>query len=279
MTQPRPVPVDDPADPRLAEFTALNDPALRRRVERAGDYFVVEGLLAIERLLTLPAWPIRRLLLLPRAFDRLAPVIAASLDRRVGPQPEVLVADEAVLRAVVGFDLHRGALASVTRAPERTASPPALEGAHLLVVAEGINDHENLGSLYRNAAAFGVDAVVLDPTSADPFYRRAVRVSLGHVLAVPTLRATSFPTGLEDLHRCGVTTVALTPSATVDLRDLDRTSLGPGPVAVVVGAEGPGLTPPALATAHHRAAITMADGVDSLNVATATAIALHHLQR
>lgn len=287
MTHPRPVPVDDPADPRLAEFTALNDPARRRRVERAGDYFVVEGILAIERLLALPTWPVRRLLLLPRAFDRLAPVIAAAADRGGdsggdsggdGP-PEVLVADEVVLRAVVGFDLHRGALASVTRAPERAVSPPALEGAHLLVVAEGINDHENLGSLYRNAAAFGVDAVVLDPTGADPFYRRAVRVSLGHVLAVPTLRAAAFPAGLEDLHRCGVTTVALTPGAAVDLRHLDRATLGPGPVAVVVGAEGPGLTAPALAAAHHRVAITMADGVDSLNVATAAAIALHHLQR
>lgn len=305
MTEIHPAVVTDPTDPRLGDFTALNDPVRRRQVERAGDYFVVEGVLAIERLLGLGSWDVRRLVVLPRVLERLAPLLCVdpepdpelgAVTAGAGRGPEIVVADEAVLRAVVGFDLHRGALASVQRRPHRPVSPEAVAevsdvsevaevaaddaaGAGLLLVAEGVNDHENLGALYRNAAAFGVGAVVLDPTSADPFYRRSVRVSLGHVLAVPTLHAEAFPAGIEGLHRCGVTTVALTPSAPVRLRDLERADLGPGPVAVVVGAEGPGLTAAALDAATHRVGIEMADGVDSLNVATAAAIALHHLRR
>ncbi len=263
------VEVTDPGHPLLADFVALGDPATRRRVERQGDYFVVEGLLAIERLLALPRWPVRSLALLPRMAERLAPALASC------PAP-VAVADEEVLRQVVGFDLHRGALASVAR----LAPPPVAElvpSGGLLLVAEGVNDHENLGALYRNVAAFGGRAVLLDPTSADPFYRRSVRVSLGNVLAVPTGLLAAMPRGLLDLHALGVTTVALTPSGDTDLRRLDRRALGPGPVAVVVGAEGAGLSAAALEAAHHRVAIPMATGVDSLNVATAAAVALHHL--
>lgn len=178
----------EPSDPLLADFVALNQPATRRRVEREGDYFVVEGVLAIERLLSLPRWQIRSLALLPRVATRLAPVL-----ERAGVGPDrVAVVDEAVLHQVVGFDLHRGALASVQRQPIPSAD--ALLPTHgLLVVTEGINDHQNLGALYRNAAAFGVAAVLLDPTSADPFYRRSVRVSLGHVLATATGRIEGLP--------------------------------------------------------------------------------------
>lgn len=265
-------------DPRLADFVALNDPAQRRRVERDGGYFVVEGVLALERLLGLPQWTVRSIALLPRLAERLADAITTRFGAPPGsPGAPVVVVDEAELAAVVGFDLHRGALASVERRPLAAPGPETLAGARLMVVAEGVNDHENLGALYRNAAAFGADAVVLDPTCADPFYRRSVRVSLGHVLAVPTLLAPPFPEGIEDLRRLGVTTVALTPAGGTELRDLTRQRLGPGPVAVLVGAEGPGLTPAALDAADHRVRITMADGVDSLNVATATAIALHQL--
>jgi tRNA G18 (ribose-2'-O)-methylase SpoU len=271
------VAVTDPTDARLADFVALNDPATRRRVERAGDYFVVEGTLAIERLLALPRWEVRSLLLLPRVADRLAELLA-------GRDVEVAVADEEVLRAVVGFDLHRGALASVRRqAPTPAAhlvagaTGPGASGGLLLAV-EGVNDHENLGALYRNATAFGVEAVLLEPTCADPFYRRAVRVSLGHVLAVPTGRLDPLPEGLDALHRVGATTIALTPGAPIELRDLDSRSFGDGPVVVVVGAEGPGLTGATLDASTHRVSIPMANGVDSLNVATAAALALHHLR-
>lgn len=264
--------VTDPGDPRIAEYTALNDPAIRRRVEREGGYFVVEGVLAIGRLLATEDWSIRSLLLLPRAADRLAGALA-DLDA------PVLVAGEDVLREVVGFDLHRGALASVTRRPPVDLDR-LLDGAGLLLVVEGVNDHENIGALYRNAAAFGVDAVLLDPTSADPFYRRSVRVSVGNVLAVPTGHLAPLPDAIHDLHARGVTTVALSPTAGTDLRDLapaGDAGRDSDPVALLVGAEGSGLTAPALAAAHHRVSIAMAHGVDSLNVATAAAIALHHL--
>ncbi|MBX3285797.1 MAG: RNA methyltransferase [Actinobacteria bacterium] len=263
------VEVTDPTHPLLADFVALVDPATRRQVERRGGYFVVEGVLAIERLLGLPRWSVRSLALLPKVAERLAPALA-------GCAAPVAVAEADVLREVVGFDIHRGALASVAR----TAPRPLAElvpSTGLVLVAEGVNDHENLGALYRNAAAFGVAAVLIDPTSADPFYRRSVRVSLGNVLAVPTGALPALPGGLHELHALGVTTVALTPRADVDLRDLDRRALGGGPVAVVVGAEGPGLTGAALAAAHHRVSIPMASGVDSLNVSTAAAVALHHL--
>lgn len=263
--------VSDPHDPRLDDYRALGDPDRRRRVEREGGYFVVEGVLALERLLGLPDWSVRSVLVLPRLAERLAP----QLDAAGVP---VLVAGADVLRGVVGFDLHRGALASVDRRDPAPVDAGRLAGTTRLVVAEGLNDHENLGALYRNAAAFGVDAVLLDPRCADPFYRRSVRVSLGHVLAVPTLRAGELPAGLDALHELGVTTLALTPTGGTDLRDLDPGDLGGGPVAVVVGAEGPGLTEATLAAAHHRVRIAMAPGVDSLNVATATAVALHHLQ-
>lgn len=265
--------VTDPGDGRLADFVALNDPPARRRVERDGDYFVVEGVLAIERLLSLPGWEVRSLVLLPKVADRLA----GHLD---GVDAPVRLADEAVLRAVVGFDLHRGALASVRRRTARPAAGLVAGLGHGTALAlEGVNDHENLGALYRNAAAFGAGAVLVDPTTADPFYRRSVRVSLGHVLAVPTGRLGELPGGLDELHRLGTTTVALTPDAPDALRDLDARSLGEGPVVVLLGAEGPGLRAETLEAARVRVSIPMAPGVDSLNVATAAALALHHLQR
>lgn len=261
--------VTDPGHPLLADFVALGDPVTRRRVEREGGYFVVEGMLAIERLLSLPRWRVRTLALLPRVAER----IAERLDPVDAP---IAVADEGVLRQVVGFDIHRGALASVDRVgPSDAVDLVPIDG--LLLVAEGVNDHENLGALYRNAAAFGVRAVLLDPTCADPFYRRSVRVSLGNVLAVPTGRLASLPAGLTSLHERSVTTIALTPHSERSLSDLTAADLGSGAVALVVGAEGPGLTDSTLAAATHRVAIDMAAGVDSLNVATAAAIALHHL--
>ncbi len=261
--------VSDPGHPLLADFVALGDPVTRRRVERDGGYFVVEGILAIERLLSLPRWGIRTLALLPRVAGRLA-------GRLDGFDAPVVVADEAVLGQVGGFDIHRGALASVDRIePIDAGDLVPIDG--LLLVAEGVNDHENLGALYRNAAAFGVRGVLLDPTCADPFYRRSVRVSLDNVLAVPTGRLASLPAGLISLADRSVTTIALTPHSERSLSDLTAADLGSGAVALVVGAEGPGLTDSTLAAATHRVAIDMAAGVDSLNVATAAAIALHHL--
>ncbi|MDQ6697388.1 MAG: RNA methyltransferase [Actinomycetota bacterium] len=261
--------VDDPSDPRLADYVALNDPQHRRQVERRGGYFIVEGVVAIERLLANPQWSVRSVLLLDTLANRLTHHLRAI-------PAAVLVAPSDVLRSVVGFDLHRGALAAVDR-PAGLPAPALIAQASLLLITEGLNDHENLGALFRNAAAFDVDGVLLDPTTADPLYRRSVRVSTGHVLDVPFASIGPLPDGLDVLRDAGATVVALTPSlAAPDLRDISRRDLA-NPVALLVGAEGPGLSAPSLAAADLRCRIPMAPGIDSLNVATAAAVALFHL--
>jgi tRNA G18 (ribose-2'-O)-methylase SpoU len=234
VTVERVATADDPRDldPRLADFTALNDPAARRELERRGEHFVAEGLLVLEQLVA-SRYRLRTVLVADDAFERVSEV----LGDRASDVP-VLVAPREQLRAITGFAFHRGVLARAWRAP----LPPArdvIDGASVLVVAEGLNDHENLGALFRNAAALGAGGVLVDPTTADPLYRRSIRVSLGHVLRVPWTRVDPWPAGL------------------------------------LVGAEGSGLSAGALAAADRRARIEMAPGVDSLNVATAAAIALH----
>lgn len=265
----QPIRIDDPADRRLAEYLVLNDPVTRRNVERRGGYFIVEGVVAIGRLLDRPRWSVRSLLLLE-------PVVARLSDQLSTVGAPVYVAKPEVLSAVVGFDLHRGALASVDR-PEPLSAAQLIARAQVAVLTEGINDHENLGALFRNAAAFGVDCVLLDETTADPLYRRAVRVSMGHVLDVPFASLGHLPDGLAVVRAAGGTVVALTPSKeAADVRSIDPTVLRP-PVVLAVGAEGPGLTDATLAAAEVRCRIPMARDVDSLNVATAAAVALSHL--
>lgn len=252
-----PIPVDDPGDPRLADYVGVTDGDLLR----SRNAFVAEGILVIRRLLESP-YRVRSILLADNRVDALADVLDAV-------DAPVYVVPRAVMNEVAGFDIHRGALAAADRPPLPSADD-VLASARTVAVLEGINDHENMGALFRNAAAFGIDAVLLSPGCCDPLYRRSVRVSLGHVLHVP------FTTldGLDRLHAHGFATVALTPSPDAEpITDLVR----PPRTAVLLGAEGPGLRPDTLATADHRVRIPMADGVDSLNVATAAAIAFHHL--
>jgi tRNA G18 (ribose-2'-O)-methylase SpoU len=258
--------VDDPTDPRLADYTALTDAEHRRRYEETAGCFIVEGDLAIRALLA-SDWPVRSLLLTPARLAALGPI--------EGDTP-VYVAELDVLRAVAGFNLHRGAVASAARRP-RPAVADVVHGATRLAVVEAVNDHENLGALFRNAAALGVDGVLLDPRCADPLYRRAVRVSVGNVLRVPFSRVDQWPAGLDALKAAGFTVIALTPAP--DAAPLDALAAAPPTrVAFLVGAEGPGLTEAALAAADIRAGIPMADGVDSLNVATAAAVAFYALR-
>jgi tRNA G18 (ribose-2'-O)-methylase SpoU len=255
------IPIEDPGDPRIADFVGLTDVELRRRTEAERACFIVEGPLAIERLVASRYEP-RAFLFTPKVAARLGAVAE-------GSGAPVYVAEPDVLAATVGFDLHRGAVASAARpGPADPASVAA--GTGPLLVVEGVNDHENLGSLFRAAAAFGVTGVLLDPTCADPLYRRCVRVSMGHVLAVPFAVLAPWPSGLADLR---ATVVALTPGGDTDLKQVTP----PDRLALVVGAEGPGLTAAALAAADLRVRIPMAAGADSLNVATAAAVALHHL--
>ena len=209
---------------------------------------------------------VRSVLVTPARRDAMA-------DALEGVDAPVYVGDHAVLKAVTGFDLHRGAVASADR-PRSPSVSDLVATAHSVAVLEGISDHENLGVLFRNAAALGVDAVVVDPTCCDPLYRRTVRVSMGHVLTVPWTRADRWPEALDDVRAAGFTVVALTPDASADAID---EVVPPDRPAVLLGTESSGLSAAALDRADRRVRIAMADGVDSLNVAAAAAIAFHRL--
>ncbi|MGH9225911.1 MAG: TrmH family RNA methyltransferase [Acidimicrobiales bacterium] len=231
---------------------------------------MVEGPLAIRHLLASP-FPVRSLLVTDRGWQDLAPDLA-------GVDAPAYLVTQPQMERICGFDFHRGALASADRLPP--ADPLAVAAqADVLLVVEGVNDYENLGALFRNAAAFGAGAVVLDPTTCDPLYRRVIRVSVGHALRVPFARVepVNWPSTLGRLReKAGYEVIALTPSA--EAEDVRGVAPG-GRRALLVGAEGHGLSPAALAAADRRARIAMAPGVDSLNVATAAAVALHHLVR
>jgi tRNA G18 (ribose-2'-O)-methylase SpoU len=254
--------VSDPADPRLADFRDLT--AADRRPDRPGGrgLVIAEGVPVVRRLLGSP-YPVRAVLGVPARLAALADELAAV-------EAPVYQASADVMARAVGFHLNRGVLAAADRAPEPDAAG-LLAGARRVLALEGVNDHENLGALFRNAAALGVDAVLLGPRCADPLYRRSVRVSMGHVLRVPFARAP-----LSALRDAGLPVLALTPRPpAVPLSAVEPTLPR---AALLVGAEGPGLTAAALALADILVRIPMAAGVDSLNVATAAAIALHHLR-
>jgi tRNA G18 (ribose-2'-O)-methylase SpoU len=191
---------------------------------------------------------------------------------------ELLVRPADEVAAITGFAFHRGVLATADRLP----LPPVagvVAPARLLLVVVGVNDHENLGALFRNAAAFGVDGVLLDSTTPDPLYRRSVRVSAGHVLRIPWTRLDlDITDAFAELRASGFLVTALTPAPGAESIDA-MAAQPPERVALVVGAEGPGLSPAALGAADLRVRIPLAAGVDSLNVATAAAVALHRIAR
>lgn len=260
------MPVDDPSDPRLADYVDLADPEARRRRER-DELFIAEGTMAIERLLE-SGHRIRSVLVTAAALTR----FGGRLDRLDAP---VYVASKAVLAATVGFDLHRGAVA----AADRRRLPPiteAIDGARRIAVLEGLNDPENLGAVARSGRAFGIGALVLDPTCIDPYYRRTVRVSMGEVLLLPVARATSWPGDLAALGAAGIETWALTPDPSAEpIWSLDI----PARVALLLGAEGSGLSAGAIAAADRRVRIPIHPDVDSLNVGHAAAAAFAALTR
>jgi tRNA G18 (ribose-2'-O)-methylase SpoU len=255
--------VADLDDPRLEDYRHLREPSRRMGIERDRGIFTLEGALSVEALLA-SSYVTRSVLV---AEEHLAKMVA-----RLGADVPLFAMPAASMTDLTGVHFHRGVLAVAER-PDLPTVTELVADARTVLVLEGVNDHENIGAIFRNAAAFGVDAVVLDPTTADPLYRRATRVSLGHVLRVPFARAERWPEALGDLRRLGFVTVALTPAA-------GNPSLGqvvadtPGRVALVLGAEGPGLSADALGEVDRRARIPMAPGVDSVNVATAAAIAL-----
>lgn len=265
-----PVEITDPGDPRVDDFRDLKAGDRPPGRTRGTGPVIVEGVPAVERLL---ASPYR----LRAVFGEAHRVAALQVPEGV----PVYAADKWLLSDVVGFRLTRGVLASADRRPpadlaELLAGPdPA--APRRLVVLEALNDAENLGSIARSAVALGVDGLLLDPQCADPLYRRAVRVSMGHVLALPFAVLPDWPAELERLHEAGYLTVALTPAEdAVDIGEIDpRTHPR---TAVLLGAEGPGLTEAAQGAARIRARIPMRTGVDSLGVAAAAAVAFATLR-
>ncbi len=260
--------IDDPGDPRLADYRHLNDAAARAAAGRDDGVdacTIVEGLVAL-RVVLEHGVPLRSVLLTPSRTETLGEL----LDGLAGVP--VYLAERDVMAGIVGFDLHRGVLASAVRPVPRLPAE-VLSGRRRVVVTQALNDHENLGALFRNAAALGVEAVVLDDRTADPLYRRSVRVSSGWAAVLPHVRVGPLPDGYEPLRDAGFRVVALTPAA--GALDVDRAAasgLLDDPVALVVGAEGPGLTDAAIDGADAAVRVPMSPGVDSLNVATSLAV-------
>lgn len=262
--------VDDPADPRLDDFRDLNSIDRRPDLPTGKGLVIAEGVLVVQRMLT----------------SRFVPRAMLGTDRRLGELRADLAGVEApyyrasaeVMAEVVGFHLNRGVLAASSRPPE-LALPDVLDGASTIAVLEGVNDHENLGSIFRNAAGLSVDGVVFGTGCADPLYRRAVRVSMGHALLVPYAWAPEWPTALDTVRDSGFRLLAMTPNpAAATLADAMSDLVGDR-VAILVGAEGPGLTERAMRSSDVRVRIPMSRGTDSLNVATAAALAFYERAR
>jgi tRNA G18 (ribose-2'-O)-methylase SpoU len=261
------VEVSDPDDPRLADYRSLTDVSLRTSFEPPHGLFIAESALVIERAIA-AGYRLRSAVMTPSWLDRTAPALA-------GSDAPVYLASDAVLRGLTGFHVHRGALASVHRRPLPDLVDLLAEARRVTVI-EDVVSHTNLGAIFRTAAAFGIDGVVISPQAADPLYRRSVRVSMGGVFAVPFARATSWPGDLERIRAAGFTVVALTPAAdSVSLREF-RPPAGQR-IALLVGTEGAGLSRAAIDASDVPVRIPMAAGVDSLNVATAAAITFAHL--
>jgi tRNA G18 (ribose-2'-O)-methylase SpoU len=258
-------PLIDPDDPRAAPYRRLRDKDAA--VRRCG--YVAEGVTVLEKAVGAGLYPLRSVLVSQARHGRLEPLLA-----RLPQDVAVLVAPQAVMDAICGFPVHRGVLAYGPQ-PQPPTPEALLDDAPaqaVVVCAVGVNDADNMGAIFRNAAAFGAYAVLLDDRACDPFYRRAIRVSVGAALTMPSARLKPEQDMLAVLEERGFETVALSPCGAIPLK-----TLAPSPrTALLLGAEGPGLPADLLARALS-VRIPMAAGFDSLNVAAASAVALHHL--
>lgn len=264
------VDITDPGDPRVDDFRDLNSVDRRPDLPSGKGLVIAEGVLVVQRMIA----------------SRFTPHAFLGTDRRLGelsgdlagvPAPFYRASAE-VMADVVGFHLNRGVLGAARRPPE-LAPADVLGGARTVAVLEGVNDHENLGSIFRNAAGLGVDAVIFGTGCADPLYRRAVRVSMGHALLVPFARAQRWPADLGELRTRGFRLLAMTPDPAAQTLAGAMSDLAGDKVAVLVGAEGPGLTETAMRASDIRVRIPMSRGTDSLNVATAAALAFYERAR
>lgn len=258
------VAVTDPDDRALAALWNLRDTELLR----ARHQFVAEGRLVVERVLTDPRFVVRALLVNPAARRALEPQLTRSAF-----DGTLYECDTPGFAAITGFRIHRGCLALVDRPVERTwQQQVAADGP--LVILEGVTDPDNVGAVFRNAAAFGAAAVLLSPTCCDPLYRKALRTSMGATLRVPYARLTPWPDAVANLKQSGVLVTALSPREPSVPLDAFLAHHHSQRVALLVGTEGAGLTSSVEATADLRVRIPMVNGVDSLNLAVATGMAL-----
>ncbi|MFV0320064.1 MAG: TrmH family RNA methyltransferase [Microbacterium sp.] len=261
--------VDAADDPRLADYRDLTDVALRRRLEPAGGLYIAESAKVIARALAAGHEP-RSVLV----QDRWLADAEHLLD---GTDAAVYVVPAAIAESVTGYAVHRGVLAAMHR-PAVMPVAEVITGARTVVVLDEIVDHTNVGAVFRSAAALGADAVLVSPRCADPLYRRSVRVSMGTVFQVPWTRLPAWPEARGILHSAGFTIAAL--ALADDAIDLESFAASrPASVAILLGAEGDGLSRPAMDAADVVVTIPMTGQVDSLNVAAASAVAVWALGR
>jgi tRNA G18 (ribose-2'-O)-methylase SpoU len=260
--------IEDGRDPRLADYAGVREPA---RLRDRG-LLIAEGRLVVRRLFDSGRITVRSLLLNDAALTAFGDVL-----ERAGSRLDVYVASPDVITTATGFHMHRGCLALAER-PAELSMAPLLSNATCLVVLERVVDPDNIGSVFRNAEAFGVDGILLSPGCGDPFYRKAIRTSSGAALVVPHAEARPWPDALGQLRARGFVIVATTPDdAALEIGAFVGTAAARGRVAVLFGTEGQGVTVEALERADARVRIPMRGGLDSLNIATAAGIVLHRL--
>ena len=250
-------------DPRLEAYRHVGEPHWLN----ANGLFIAEGRLVVERLIDLRSFVVESVLVTAAAHR--------ALQRWLTDDFPVYVVPQAIVNDVTGFNFHRGCLALARRPPSAHLS--TLAASRRVVVLEGVNNPDNVGGIFRSAAALGADAVVLDPTSADPFYRKAIRTSMGATLSLPFVRLRAWPDDLAELRKLGYVIAALTPRGTDTVESFSGRLAAGTRVAVLAGAEGPGLTDGAVAQAHATVRIPIDDRRDSLNVVVAVSIALHRI--
>ena len=256
--------IDDIADPRIAEFRNIPDAQLVR--ERG--LFVAEGRLVVRRLLTESTLTAKSVLVTESARQALSDALESR------PDVQVFVATPPVMNGIAGFNVHRGCLA-VGERPEPRDWHELARGARLVVLLERVANADNVGAVFRNAAAFGADALLLDEVTTDPLYRKAIRTSMGAALVMPFGRVASITDVLDELREAGFATVAMTPSASALPLPEVVDAAAARPVAILLGHEGEGVTDMSLEACEFQARIPISSDVDSLNVATASAVALY----
>jgi tRNA G18 (ribose-2'-O)-methylase SpoU len=260
--------IEDGHDPRLADYAGVREPALLR--ERG--LLIAEGRFVVRRLLASRRITTRSLLLNDAALNGLADVLV-----HAAPGIDVFVASRDVIMAATGFDMHHGCLAVAER-PAALTLEDVLPMGRFVALLERVVDADNVGSVFRSAEAFGLDAVLLSPGCCDPFYRKAIRTSSGAALVVPFAAAAPWPDALDRLRATGFVVAAMTPDAGArDIGEFVATDAARGRVAVLLGTEGQGLSAEALQRADARLRIPMTGALDSLNIATAAGIAFHRL--